>query len=86
MAINVNSQPSAILAEDEPLLRAQFVKRLKEHGLNCNCAKASMAPKLCRRSGTSARRGFLDVQMPGMTGLEVASGEGSLSLGIRYRL
>jgi len=71
---SVNSQPSAILAEDEPLLRAQFVKRLSdawpELQLLAQVSNGTAALQAIREHRPDVA--FLDIQMPGMTGLEVA--------------
>jgi DNA-binding LytR/AlgR family response regulator len=66
--------PSAIIAEDEPLLRAQFVKRLREAWPELQLlAQASNGAEALRAIRTHRPSvAFLDIQMPEMTGLEVA--------------
>ena len=68
------NQPTAVIAEDEPVLRAELRARLGElwpeltivaeaaDGLEATRAFDAHAPDIL----------FLDIQMPGMTGLEVA--------------
>ncbi len=68
------NQPTAVIAEDEPVLRAELRARLGElwpeltivaeaaDGLEATRAFDAHAPDVL----------FLDIQMPGMTGLEVA--------------
>ncbi len=68
------SSPTAIIAEDEPVLRAQLEELLSavwpelavvaaaEDGLQAMRALADYAPDVL----------FLDIQMPGLTGLEIA--------------
>ena len=67
--------PTAVIAEDEPLLRAELRETLAalwpelavvaeaEDGLQAMRALQSHQPQLL----------FLDIEMPGMTGLEVAA-------------
>jgi len=67
--------PTAVIAEDEPLLRAELRETLAalwpdlvvvaeaEDGLQAMRALQSLKPQLL----------FLDIEMPGMTGLEVAA-------------
>ena len=67
--------PSAVIAEDERLLREELVARLKEAWPELDILAA------CEDGGSAleaiaARRpdvAFLDIRMPGLTGLEVAS-------------
>lgn len=71
--------PTAVIAEDEPLLRAQLKARLAEAWPELDVVAEAA-------NGEEARRlvdvhapdvVFLDIQMPGMTGLEVARQLGS---------
>ncbi len=67
-------RPTALVAEDEPLLRAALIRRLKEvwpeldvvaearNGREAVTLYEKHRPDVC----------FLDVQMPGMTGVEAA--------------
>lgn len=68
------ANPIAVIAEDEPVLRAQLVNLLQEVWPECTIAAVA-------EDGLQANRAlqechpdvmFLDIQMPGLTGLEVA--------------
>jgi DNA-binding LytR/AlgR family response regulator len=66
--------PSAIIAEDEPLLREQFARRLREAWpeleLRAEAGNGEEALQAIRVQRPDVA--FLDIQMPVMTGLEVA--------------
>jgi DNA-binding LytR/AlgR family response regulator len=70
----LRTDPSAIIAEDEPLLRSQFVKRLREAWpelrLLARASNGQEALQAIREHQPDVA--FLDIQMPEMTGLEVA--------------
>jgi DNA-binding LytR/AlgR family response regulator len=68
------NQPTAVIADDEPQLVAYLKKRLKECWPELEivgeAANGEQALEMIRRLRPGYA--FLDVQMPGMTGLEVA--------------
>jgi DNA-binding LytR/AlgR family response regulator len=68
------TQPSALIAEDESILRTELRERLQQLWPELTiCAEAAdgiEAIRCCRQY--SPRIVFLDIQMPGLTGLEVA--------------
>ena len=66
--------PTAILAEDEPILRAQLEKKLRAlwPELEIVASVEDGAAALEALEETPAELMFLDIQMPEMTGVEVA--------------
>jgi DNA-binding LytR/AlgR family response regulator len=68
------SAPTAVIAEDEPLLRAEIRERLQMLWPELViCAEAGDGIEAVRALSEHAPQVlFLDIQMPGLTGLEVA--------------
>lgn len=66
--------PTAIIAEDEPLLRAEIRDMLREHWpqlhISAEAEDGVQAIEALDRLGPNVL--FLDIQMPGATGIEVA--------------
>ncbi|HVE49370.1 MAG TPA: LytTR family DNA-binding domain-containing protein [Casimicrobiaceae bacterium] len=71
--------PTALIAEDEPLLREQLKRRLAEAWpeLVLTAEVASGPEALAAFEHAPCDVAFLDIRMPGLTGLEVARSIGS---------
>jgi DNA-binding LytR/AlgR family response regulator len=68
------AQPVVVIAEDEPVLRAQLIDLLREVWPECSLATAAedgfQAMRALKEHSPDVM--FLDIQMPGPTGLELA--------------
>ena len=81
--------PTAVIAEDEAVLRDELRERSRELWPELDiCAEAADGLEALRALAAHAPDIlFLDIQMPGMTGLEVArQASGTLPRGLRHRL
>lgn len=68
------SAPTAVIAEDEPILRAQLKELLGTvwPGLNVVALAADGSQAMCALERHQPDVLFLDIQMPGLSGLDVA--------------